>query len=242
MFKVLAISPGSCYNGGMKNLNNLLAQIEGEEKFSRYMNLLLKYNELFNLTSITKEREIYIKHFLDSVSGEEFIPKNASVCDVGAGAGFPSLPLALLRGDLKFTLFESTKKKCDFLKIAGEELHLENIRIENMRAEDAGRNPLFREKFDCCCARAVARLSSLAEYCLPLVRRGGVFLSYKGDAAEEIREGENALRILGGKLREVHEFSLPEEMGRRTLLVIEKVKVTPQSYPRGQGKERKCPL
>ena len=226
----------------MENSQELLSKIEGSEKFQTYLKLLLSYNQKFNLTSITKEREILIKHFLDSALGEDMIPENALVADVGAGAGFPSMPLKILREDLSFVLFESTGKKCEFLETVIKELSLSNVEIKKLRAEEAGRSQEYREKFDCCLARAVARMNTLAEYCLPLVKEGGRFLAYKGDAEEELVEAERAICILGGKTEKIQSFSLPEDMGKRQIVLIRKIKPTPAKYPRGQGKERRNPI
>ena len=219
-----------------------LVQNEYFEPFERFQKLLLEYNSRFNLTSLTEEKELLYKQLLDSVSGESFFPAGAEVADVGAGAGFPSLPLKIVRPDLKFSLFESTGKKCEFLKKAAAELALSGVSVQNMRAEDAGRDPAFREKFDVCCARAVARLNTLAEYCLPLVKKGGRFIAYKGQAEEELKEAENAVKLLGGEVEDVLTFSLPENMGDRAIIVIKKVSATPKQYPRGQGKERSRPI
>ena len=236
-----------CYNESMKEefctekyIN--LIQNERSEQFERFRALLIEYNSRFNLTSLTEEKEILYKHFLDSVSGEQFFPAGARVADVGAGAGFPSLPLKIVRPDLKFSLFESTGKKCEFLKKAAAELSLSDVTVQNMRAEDAGRDLAFREQFDVCCARAVARLNTLAEYCLPLVKKGGRFVAYKGQAEEELKEAASAIKLLGGEVEDVLRFFLPEDMGERAVIVIKKVAATPKQYPRGQGKERSKPL
>lgn len=217
--------------------------INGEKKavFQRYFDLLTEYNARFNLTAITEESEIYEKHFLDSAAGESLFPENARVLEVGSGAGFPSLPLKILRGDLSFTLVESTGKKCAFLETAVKELGLDGVRVVNERAETLARNPSFRETFDAVCARAVAKLNTLSEYCLPFVRVGGVFIAYKGNAEEEIAEAKSAFTKLGGKETGNFRYSLPTA-GNRTLVRIEKARPTPSSYPRGQGKERKNPL
>ena len=212
------------------------------EKFEKYRELLLEYNKKFNLTSVTEEKDILYKHFLDSVAGEILFPQGATVAEVGSGAGFPSLPLKIVRDDLQFTLFESTGKKCDFLGLVSSQLCLENITVKNLRAEDGGRDENYREKFDVCCARAVARLNTLAEYCMPFVKVGGLFIAYKGSSEEEIKEAHNAIEILGGKLEKVVSFALPEEYGQRNLIVIRKQKPTAKKYPRGQGKERSKPL
>ena len=220
-----------------------LSLISGEKSalFERYFELLTEYNARFNLTAITQKEDIYEKHFLDSIMGESLFPKYARVLEVGSGAGFPSLPLKIIRGDLVFTLVESTGKKCSFLQTAVKELGLDGVCIVNERAETLARNSSFRERFDAVCARAVAKLNTLSEYCLPFVRVGGVFVAYKGNAEEEIQEAQSAFRKLGGKERCILRYTLPTA-GNRTLVGIEKIRPTPPSYPRGQGKERKNPL
>ena len=235
-----------CYNGCMSNSfdsAHYLNLINGERRplFEKYFALLKEYNLRFNLTSITEEEEVYEKHFLDSVLGESLFPKNARVLEVGSGAGFPSLPLKMIRDDLHFTLVESTGKKCDFLKVVVNELSLSNVTVLNGRAEDFAREPKYREQFDLCCARAVARLNTLSEYCLPFVKVGGCFIAYKGDCKEELEEAKSALSKLGGRAENVFSYSLPS-CGNRTLIQIKKERPTPKGYPRGQGKERKNPL
>ena len=185
---------------------------------------------------------MYYKHFLDSAAGAHLFNEGAFVAEVGSGAGFPSLVLKILRPDLKFALFESVGKKCEFLKVVVDNLGLTDVNIYNLRAEDAARDGKFREKFDCVTARAVARMNSLSEYCLPLVKVGGVFIAYKSGDITEIEEAVSAYKTLGGKKKEIYGYSLPEDMGDRTIAVIEKIKKTPERYPRGQGKERKNPL
>lgn len=215
---------------------------EHEDVFLRYAELLQKYNARFNITAITDDRSIRYKHFYDSLAGAQYIKEKALVCEVGSGGGFPSIPLKIVRNDLKFTLIESTAKKCEFLKIVINELQLEGVRVLNVRAEDAAKDSLYREKFDACCARAVARLNTLSEYCLPLVKKGGWFLAYKGNAEEEIKEAENAIRLLGGGRTEYAEYFLGEDYGSHSIVRILKEKNTPSAYPRGCGKERSKPL
>ena len=147
-----------------------------------------------------------------------------------------------MRDDLSFALVESVEKKCVFLREAVKELGLKNMQVIHMRAEDGGKNRAYREKFDVCCARAVARLNTLSEYCVPFVKIGGRFIAYKGSAEEELREAENAFRVLGVKTVACERYDLPEEMGKRTLIVAEKIFSTPAAYPRGNGKERGKPL
>lgn len=223
--------------------DRLLQLIGGvyEKRFSAFKNLLQSYGKICNLTAVTDDCGILYKHFLDSVAAEEFFPFGASVAEIGSGGGFPSVPLKIIREDLKFTLIESTGKKCAFLKEVKKELALENFSVLNIRAEDGAKNPALREKFGVCCARAVAPLNVLSEYCLPFVERGGLFIAYKGDCADEIKNAENAIGILGGKTEKIVNYTLPV-CGKRTLVIIKKVGATPQKYPRGQGKERKNPL
>lgn len=213
-----------------------------KEKFGIFRALLLEYNEKYNLTAILEEKDMFYKHFLDSVLGERFFKPNARVAEIGSGAGFPSIPLKILRPDLKFDLFESVGKKCEFLRAAVDKLGFTDMNIYNFRAEDCARDKNFRERYDHATARAVARMNTLAEYCLPFVRVGGSFIAYKSGDETELREAENACKTLGGKLGDALSFSLPENYGDRTVAVVEKIKTTPQRYPRGQGKERKNPL
>ena len=224
-------------------VENYLEQIRGiyAEKYENFKDLLLLYNNKFNLTAITDEKGIYIKHFLDSVVGESLFDKGANVAEIGSGGGFPSIPLKLYRQDLHFTLIESTGKKCAYLTEVVDKLNLDCVKVINARAEDLAKQVMHREKYDICVARAVARLNTLTEYCLPFVKVGGKFIAYKGDCVEEIEEALPAVTLLGGKIESTYEYSLPDG-DKRTLVVIRKVKHTPDKYPRGNGKERKDPI
>ena len=220
----------------------LIIQEEKKEQFELFKGLLLEYNQRYNLTTIIQDKDIFYKHFLDSSAGFELFENNSTVAEVGSGAGFPSIVLKILRPDLKFALFESVGKKCEFLSVATQKLGFKDVEIYNVRAEDALKDKKFREKFDHATARAVARMNTLSEYCLPFVKVGGSFIAYKSGECEELEEAENAYKILGGKKKIIYKYELPEGYGQRTLAVIEKVKNTPPKYPRGQGKERKNPL
>ena len=211
------------------------------EDLTEFKNLLLFYNQKFNITTITEEKDIFVKHFLDSALVKDYFSNNSSVIEIGSGGGFPSIPLKILRRDLSFKLVESTGKKCLFLKEVVKALKLENVEVLNARAEDLGKDKKYREKFDYATARAVARLNTLCEYCMPLVKVGGSFISLKGIAEEEIEESKNAVKILGGKINSVNEYELLEE-GKRTIIDVKKISSTPSLYPRGNGKERKSPL
>ena len=221
-----------------RNYNIELTDIQ-QEKFEKYYELLIFYNKQFNITAITEREEVIKKHFVDSVLGVDKVC-GKTLIDIGSGGGFPAIPLKIMKEDLSLTMLEATGKKCEFLKTVARELGLENVTVLNDRAEILAKNANFRENFDVCTARAVARLNTLLEYCLPFVKVGGTFVSYKGDSFEEVKEAENAVKILGGKVKEVYEYTL--EDAKRALITIEKVKNTPPKYPRGNGKERKNPL
>ena len=226
----------------MKNLftnYNVTVTEEQLNSFEKYYRLLVHYNSMFNLTAITEKEEVYKKHFIDSVINVDKLVGKMLI-DVGSGGGFPAIPIKIMRPDIDVTLLEATGKKCDFLKIVIEELGLKNIRVVNGRAEDLGKDKDFRECFDICSARAVARLNTLCEYCMPFVKVGGYFVSYKGNAKEELEESASAIKILGGEVEKADFYSLDD--AGRSLIYIKKVKNTDKKYPRGQGKERKNPL
>ena len=185
---------------------------------------------------------MYLKHFLDSAAGVELFKKGGCVAEIGSGAGFPSIPLKILRGDLSFDLYESVGKKCEFLRAVVDSLGFKNVHIYNLRAEEAARDKNFRERYDFATARAVARMNTLTEYCLPFVKVGGKFIAYKSGDLTEIEEAKSAYKTLGGSLEKIIPYSLPEGYGDRVLAVVSKNKETPTRYPRGQGKERKQPL
>lgn len=227
-----------------ENIEKQRACIEKDcqEQFAMYETLIKEYNDKYNLTTILERKDMFYKHFLDSSVGEPLFTRGASVLEVGSGAGFPSIPLKILRPDLKFTLLESVGKKCEFLRVVVDKLELENVNIYQSRAEELARDVSFREKFDFATARAVARMNTLSEYCLPFVKVGGKFIAYKSGEVAELEEAATAYQTLGAKLSKVYRYELPEGYGARTLAVVEKIKPTPNKYPRGQGKERKNPL
>ena len=213
-----------------------------KENFEKFRSFLLEYNKKYNLTTILEEKDMFYKHFLDSVVGEFLFPEGAKVIEIGSGAGFPSLPIKIIRPDLSFTLVESVGKKCEFIKDFVDNFHLSNVEIYNGRAEDLAKNDLYREKYDVATARAVARMNTLSEYCIPFIKKGGIFVAYKSGDLQEVEEAKTAYKTLGGKLKDVISYSLPYSYGDRSLVVIEKRESTPKKYPRGQGKERKDPL
>jgi 16S rRNA (guanine527-N7)-methyltransferase len=217
------------------------AQLDAFETHYREMTA---WNERVNLTSITERDQVIVKHFLDSLSvalafGDK-IPR--SLIDVGAGAGFPGLPLKIVYPDMRVTLLEATGKKVEFLKHAIAQLNLRDTMAIHSRAEDLAHDPAHREKYDVAVARAVAEMSVLLEYTLPFVRVGGMFIAQKGvDVEEEMRNASRALEILGGRVRSIISVQLPE-LERRHLIVVEKVAVTSVKYPRRAGLPSKQPL
>ena len=222
---------------GISLPENAFAQLDA------YAALLAEYNEKVNLTAITDPDGITVKHFADSLYLLKFvgIPVGAQVCDVGTGAGFPGVCLKLARPDLKLTLFDSVNKKLDFLRFLSKELGFE-ANIVHTRAEDAGQNAAYREKFDLATARAVSQLNKLAEYCVPLVKKGGLFAPLKAELSEEEREsGLAAAKTLGAKLQNEHRYTLPNGDGR-ALLIFEKTSHTPTKYPRVSAQIAKNPL
>ena len=212
------------------------------EQFNNYAELLVEWNQKINLTAITEPQEIEEKHFLDSCLpfADIDIPKFASVVDVGTGAGFPGIPLKIIRPDIGLTLVDSLQKRITFLETCCAQLGVVAKTIHG-RAEELGRSDM-RESFDIATARAVARLSVLCEYCLPFVKVGGVFVALKGrDCAEEIRLAYTAIKTMGGEILKTVEYSLPSGDGR-TAVIIKKVKPTPPAYPRTKAKMEKKPL
>lgn len=203
------------------------------EKFSLYCEMLQEWTQRMNLTAITDDQGIAVKHFLDSALPLTLweIPQGARLIDVGTGAGFPAIPIKLLRDDLAVTLLDSQRKRLDFLAAVCRELGIEANRL-HLRAEDAGRSKEHRGKYDVAASRAVAGVSLLAEYCLPLLRVGGVMLAMKGSGGKaEAEEGKDAIRVCGGQIVDVKEYALPGG-DRRTLVVVEKTGETPGRYPR----------
>lgn len=213
-------------------------------QFMAYLALLLEWNEKMNLTAITEEREIVIKHFADSLSLAPAVKEGAlSVIDVGTGAGFPGLPLKIARPEIRLTLLDSLQKRIGFLEEVTARLGLEDVSCVHSRAEDGGQNPAYREQFDLCVSRAVAALPVLLEYCLPFVRVGGYFVALKGpDAENELAESGVALETLGGRLTELRDVEIPGADLSHTLVFIEKTAPTPKQYPRKAGKIGKKPL
>ncbi|MGM7684024.1 16S rRNA (guanine(527)-N(7))-methyltransferase RsmG [Cytobacillus sp. Hm23] len=215
------------------------------QQFELYYELLVEWNNKMNLTAITDKQEVYLKHFFDSITAAFHFDftKNLSICDVGAGAGFPSIPLKICFPHLKISIVDSLNKRISFLQHLANELHLDHTFFYHDRAETFGRKAEMRESFDVVTARAVARMSVLCELCLPLVKKEGVFLALKASSVtEELTNGSKAINTLGGKLIDVHHFLLPIENSERNIVIIQKEKSTPKKYPRKPGTPNKLPI
>ncbi|NMB07328.1 MAG: 16S rRNA (guanine(527)-N(7))-methyltransferase RsmG [Tissierellia bacterium] len=215
------------------------------EKFILYKKLLQEWNKKINITSITEDREVDIKHFIDSIVPikTNLFNGKLKVIDIGTGGGFPGVPLKIINEDLDILLLDSTNKKIRFLDEVIEKLELKNIEAYHGRAEELGRNEEFREKYDIAISRAVASLDTLSEYALPLVSIGGHFIAMKGpDVEEELKLGQNAIKLLGGKVKNIEKIQLPNTDIIHSLIIIEKIKATPTKYPRAGGKPKKQPL
>ncbi len=204
-------------------------------QFVRYYELLTETNKVMNLTALTEPNDVAVKHFIDCLLAYDKKMHNATLADVGTGAGFPGVVLKIYDSSIKITLLDSLAKRLKFLEALTTELGLQNVATVHARAEDAGRDINLRERFDFVTARAVARLNVLAEFCLPLVKVGGRFIAMKGEAEEEIREAERAVALLGGRIVDIKDIKLPNLEDKRTLVIIEKIKNTPNKYPRRAG-------
>ncbi len=227
------------------NAHNLKLNENQIIQFNRYFELLVEWNEKMNLTAITEEKEVYLKHFFDSISPSFYydFAKIETVCDIGAGAGFPSIPLKICFPHLEITIVDSLNKRIGFLNELATELGLTDVNFVHSRAEDFGQLKENREAYDVVTARAVARTNVLSEYCLPLCKVNGKFIAMKGSLMDnELIEASNAIKILGGKIKEEITFTLPIEESDRSILIIDKVKKTPKKYPRKAGTPQKSPL
>ncbi len=215
------------------------------EQFLKYYELLIEWNEVMNLTAITDYEDVMKKHFIDSLSLIKTFDVNqkVKVIDVGTGAGFPGLALKIAYPNLQVTLLDSLNKRINFLNEVISKLGLTDVETVHGRAEDFAKPDKFREKFDLCVSRAVANMSTLSEYCLPFVRVGGEFISYKSEKTEEeLSKAKKAISLLGGKFERSEEFYLPDSDIYRNLVVIKKIKETPKKFPRKAGLPSKEPL
>ncbi|AIE61695.1 16S rRNA (guanine(527)-N(7))-methyltransferase RsmG [Bacillus methanolicus] len=215
------------------------------DQYETYYQTLVEWNEKMNLTAITEKNEVYLKHFYDSITAAFYFDfqQPLRVCDVGAGAGFPSIPLKIAFPDLHITIVDSLNKRITFLEHLGKVLQLKNVQFIHDRAETFGQKKEHRESYDVVTARAVAKMSVLSELCLPLVKLSGTFIAMKAASAnEELEAAKKAISVLGGSLQSVHSFRLPLEESERNILIIKKEKKTPKKYPRKPGTPNKTPI
>lgn len=222
----------------MQTYDEITDNPERAAAFNRYAEMLRERNEKINLTAITEPEEVKVKHFLDSCSAAELLPGGASVLDIGSGAGFPGLPLKIVRPDLTVTLLDSVNKKVAFVSDVVAELKLSGVTAVHARIEDFP----HKGEYDAVVSRAVAELSTLAEYALPFVKIGGVFIAYKSEKAEsEAEAAASAITLLGGRIREIREAFVAAGLTRK-LIIIDKIAPTPPKYPRGKNLPRLKPL
>ncbi|MBB6445417.1 16S rRNA (guanine(527)-N(7))-methyltransferase RsmG [Bacillus benzoevorans] len=215
------------------------------EQYEIYYETLVEWNEKMNLTAITDKSEVYLKHFFDSLTAGFYFDFNQdlSLCDVGAGAGFPSIPIKIAFPGIHVTIVDSLNKRIHFLEHLAKELKLENVRFIHDRAETFGQLKGHRESYDIVTARAVARMSVLSELCLPLVKVGGTFIAMKGSSGqEELQAGKKAITLFGGSVKEKYSFLLPVEESERNIFLIAKEKPTPKKYPRKPGTPNRSPI
>lgn len=215
------------------------------EQFQIFYDYMIEMNQVMNLTSITEEDEVILKHFYDSMSVVKYydFESGEHVIDVGTGAGFPGIPLAILLPKIQFTLMDSLNKRITFLKNVVEKCGLKNVECIHSRAEELAKDEEYREKYDICVSRAVANLSVLLEYCIPFIKKGGKFISYKSiSSEEELTDSKNAQNKLCCKLKNNISFELPDTDNKRNFLIFEKFDHTASKYPRNNGIPRKKPL
>ena len=228
-------------------LNQISLNLSDEQvgKLYHFYELVVEFNKSVNLTAITEYDDFILKHYVDSLYItllNKEITNKKYILDLGTGGGFPGIPLAIACPESQFVLLDSLNKRIRFLSDSVAELSLKNVTPLHGRAEEFGHNPKYREQFDLCVSRAVANLSTLSEYALPFVKVGGTFVAYKGNAEEEIKKAKSAFALLGGKIKATEKYFLTENGDERNIIEIEKIKPTPNTYPRGNGKIRKAPL
>ena len=222
---------------------DIILSDEQVNKFYKYMSLLIEWNEKINLTAITEPKDIILKHFIDSMTISRYIKDSDRIIDVGTGAGFPGIPIKIIKEENEIVLLDSLNKRISFLNEVIKELGLNNINCIHSRAEEAGRNKNFREKFDISTSRAVANMSVLSEYLIPFTKMGGKVIFMKGSEIEqELEDSKNAIKLLGGKINKIDNFYLPNSDMQRNIILIDKIEKTNSKYPRKPGMPAKEPI
>ena len=226
----------------LKEINININEKESE-LFYKFTNLLLEWNEKINLTAITDINDIILKHYVDSLTINKYIEDNKKVIDIGTGAGFPGIPLKIINPDNKFILVDSLNKRINFLEIVKKELELQNVEMVHAGVEDLAKNKEYRENCDIAISRAVANLSTLLEYMLPFVKENGLCICMKGpNIDEELVNAKKAIEVLGGKIEKIENIKLPNSDIERNIIVLRKIKSTPNKYPRKAGTPTKQPI
>ena len=226
----------------LESINIVLSGTQ-KEQFYNYMNLLIEWNKKINLTAIIEPEEIILKHFIDSLTVNKFIENESNIIDIGTGAGFQGIPLKIIKPEIEIELIDSLNKRINFLNEVISNLSLKNIKAIHARVEEFAKNKKNRERYDIVTSRAVANLNVLVEYMLPLVKLRGKCICMKGpNIQEEIEKSKNAIKILGGEIESIEEFTLPQSDIKRTIIIIRKIKDTPIKYPRKPGIPSKDPI
>ncbi len=225
-----------------KSINNIEVNDIQLEKFYKYMIGIIEWNKKINVTSITDEKMFIVKHFIDSLTVNQYLEGKESIIDIGTGAGFPGIPLKIVNEDKRFVLIDSINKKLNVIRNINEDIKLKNLEIIHSRAEDLANKSEYREMFDIATTRAVSNFSTILEYMLPFVKVGGLAICMKGPNYEkELSDGKRAIDLLGGKLEKIESINIENKL-ERNLIIIKKIKNTPSKYPRGKGKPLKEPI
>lgn len=221
--------------------NNIKVNDEEIENLYKYMNGIIEWNDKVNVTAITEEKVFIVKHFIDSLLINHYLQGKKSIIDIGTGGGFPGIPLKILNKDKKFTLIDSVNKKLNVIRDITSRMEIKNLEVIHARAEDLANKDEYREKYDVATTRAVSNLSTILEYMLPFVKVGGMAVCMKGpNYINELNEAKKAIEILGGKFEKIETFNIDDS--ERNIIIIKKVKKTPENFPRGQGKPLKEPI
>ena len=228
-----------------KKLNKLNIKLSEEQyrQFYDYMNLLIEWNEKINLTAIVEPEDIILKHFIDSLTVSKYVENGQKIADIGTGAGFPGIPLKIANPENEVVLIDSLNKRIKFLDEVIAVSKLDKIEAVHARAEEIGHNKNYREQFEIVTSRAVARLNTLLEYMMPLLKVGGKCVCLKGpNITDEVEDAKNAIEVLGGKLETIEEITLPDSDNKRTIIIVKKVKPTSNTYPRKPGTPSSSPI